>query len=78
MLGPGRGAGLLYLEWLFVETSASVLIENLLLAQNAVQHSACLLDVVVLHQHRACDKLGVSHFHLPLERPELKKRLHKQ
>lgn len=50
------------LERLLVEPRAPELVEDFLFAQDPVQHPAGLLDVVVLHQHRPGDKLGVTHF----------------
>lgn len=50
------------LEWLLIKAGPAKLVENFLLAQDPIQHSASILDVVVLHQHRTDDKLYVTHF----------------
>lgn len=46
-----------------VEARAPVLIEDALLAQHTIDHTARVLHVVVLHQHGARNEAGVSQDH---------------
>lgn len=49
-------------ERLFVVASSPELVQDLLLSQDSVQHSACLLDIVLIDEHRAGDEFYVLHF----------------
>lgn len=52
-----------YLKGFLVEAGAAILIQDALLAEHPIDHSARLLDVVVLDEHRARQEASVFYRH---------------